>query len=932
MRATLTSTLRVAAPVIFYGWNAVFIALVYFGLIPFHAQELQDLLRDEGLPPAAVGLLVAAALVPPLATALGLLRLRRQPGALLNLFYGVEVPMLLMSLYGLACLRDPGPGLLLLLAAYGLGATGLVLALLTRRPEAPGAGGPTLTLALTALHAAGSFFGLYVGGLLAFFLLPLAAKMHASLGLLSLPTVGESVLRADPIQLLAFTLFALTLTLILFLPAALVVQPVLRWWRGFTLLRRAGAGAAAGALSAVVFMGFAAAFTATAQQPQAAAFAATQGPVAGPEAQARWRADAARLRAGLINAYLQRFRYLERASDFGDLRAVYADSLGLSPNAAQAVNDAFVAWAHPFFFDDRAGDMPPWQAALRFRDFFDDDLDADARVEIQRATALAVFPFQGRGGPASAADAGAPRVHLEAQELRVREGAGYADVELHEVLRNTDREDREVIYAFELPPTAALTGLWLGASADRAEAFPYVVAPRGAARAVYQQEVRRRVDPALLEQLGPRQYRLRVYPVLGQTRHDTPAPPLHVWLRYQTLPGAEGWPTPTLLSARNVYWDEDTAFDPPRPGDTWWPEALPMAQPRPDGDLQVSLHAGMAVRFRPAPGRLAPPRGRRVLVVVDRSYSMVRVQEALRDTLDALSARLGPGNTLDALLPSAAVRAEATLRRPLADLTPADLAPFGGHSVWALFEAARAEVEAYDAVVFVTDGGARAIDLAPPHPYGDDAPRTGAYPDTVPLFVLPLGPREALPDTLTAAILASGGDQVRDVDDLTARLAWPDTVPEAELPLALADGWAVTLVAAPHVPAQDEPAALAAAWFIRGHARLRAQPDLVTLDRLHAAAVARSVVTPYSSLLVLVDERQREALRQASGAEDRFERATEVDEPLPGVGAPMGLSGAPEPGTWALLGLAGAGAWLRRRRARGEGANFPLKPGGPRPN
>ena len=49
------------------------------------------------------------------------------------LFYGLEVPVLVVGLYVIIALRDPDPGVVLLLAAYGVGAVGLVITLLANR-------------------------------------------------------------------------------------------------------------------------------------------------------------------------------------------------------------------------------------------------------------------------------------------------------------------------------------------------------------------------------------------------------------------------------------------------------------------------------------------------------------------------------------------------------------------------------------------------------------------------------------------------------------------------------------------------------------------------------------------------------------------------------------------------------------------------------
>lgn len=82
--------------------------------------------------------------------------------------------------------------------------------------------------------------------------------------------------------------------------------------------------------------------------------------------------------------------------------------------------------------------------------------------------------------------------------------------------QNTDIENQEVIYSIELPNTeSAMTDLRLGLNLE----LTGTLAPRGAALQVYEDSLRRNIDPALLEQTGPTTYRLRVFPVLS--KNDT---------------------------------------------------------------------------------------------------------------------------------------------------------------------------------------------------------------------------------------------------------------------------------------------------------------------------------------------------------------------------------------------------------------------------
>lgn len=112
---------------------------------------------------------------------------------------------------------------------------------------------------------------------------------------------------------------------------------------------------------------------------------------------------------------------------------------------------------------------------------------------------------------------------------------------------------------------------------------------------------------------------------------------------------------------------------------------------------------------------------------------------------------------------------------------------------------------------------------------------------------------------------------------------------------------------------------LAARQVILHRTRQAQLGKLEVLDELHRLAVQHRVVSAYSSMIVLVNDEQRELLKRASAEQDRFQREVEsgkeiINHPL----NPLHVSATPEPHEWLLIMLAVSVlyfAWSSRRRA-----------------
>ncbi|MEZ4318585.1 MAG: TIGR02921 family PEP-CTERM protein [Myxococcota bacterium] len=573
---------------------------------------------------------------------------------------------------------------------------------------------------------------------------------------------------------------------------------------------------------------------------------------------------------------------------------------------AEAPRAAYVALMHPFSYHpvDPGAVYEQWGSDTRVRtgrslpkdaqtatELYADVFDsAMSRAERDALLASATQTWSWRDVQAGLLSVGERKVRLASQEVTTEVHGDLATVRIHDVWRNQGFDREEILLAFDLPDSAAITGLWMGPDPDVAEAFAYIVAPRGAAQEVYESEVQRRVDPALLESVGPRQYRLRAFPVEPRdSSYDSlyhfgdEGPDLHVWMEL-VVPVVDGVvATPVLDEARNAFWDGSEA----RTVDGWtvasdtWvsPVAAAASTPRQPHEAVVS---GFRVTAEPA--RATPKPLGRVDVVIDGSASMRFHREDLAAALRALDGeeariwcvREGSLQVCDDFDPATAV--------------------FWGH-------ASVAEQIAYqpwtrDALVVLTDPGSYEL-------VGDLNDRL-TRDDLPPLWLVHLGGfPSAYPDWTLDRITQSGGGIAASVDELRERMADP----------TLVDGWRFTVEPAGEAPstASSPFDAIAARAAIRSLAREQQGADLRHLDALHALAVENHVVSPWSSMIVLVDQAQKDRLKEASEADDRFEREGIDQEGFTDVSA------TPEPGTWLLLVL-GGGLLAGTARRQQDGA------------
>ena len=106
---------------------------------------------------------------------------------------------------------------------------------------------------------------------------------------------------------------------------------------------------------------------------------------------------------------------------------------------------------------------------------------------------------------------GTTPLEIESQVVDAVIDNQIARTHVTQVFRNPSNRTLEATYVFTLPEGAAVSEFAMWTNGVRR---PAILAPRDEARRIYEQVIRTRKDPGLLEQTGARTFQMRVFPIL----------------------------------------------------------------------------------------------------------------------------------------------------------------------------------------------------------------------------------------------------------------------------------------------------------------------------------------------------------------------------------------------------------------------------------
>jgi Ca-activated chloride channel family protein len=110
-----------------------------------------------------------------------------------------------------------------------------------------------------------------------------------------------------------------------------------------------------------------------------------------------------------------------------------------------------------------------------------------------------------------------PALSIKYHHVEIKINNQYAETSVDQVFKNNYHHDLEGTYIFPIPEDASITrfSMYIGGEEIKGE-----VLDKNEAKRIYEEIVRRKKDPALLEYFGDGMFRARVYPILanGETR------------------------------------------------------------------------------------------------------------------------------------------------------------------------------------------------------------------------------------------------------------------------------------------------------------------------------------------------------------------------------------------------------------------------------
>jgi len=885
---------------VFWGYNAVYLGYIVFTAVT--SVSLSFFLR-ESIPWNIALMVYLLLLVPVGAIFFGVSKVARQnPGKLMSFLFAIEIPVVFFALFRLAFIRQMTGFHWLLFLSLVVAATGLLYHLLKTREKHK-----NVLIGLALSQEIAVITGFYLLLLILFFLPVIIAVFVKGLLAANFGYLFHMIWISK--GLMFFSLFFGVLLFVITI-GFFIISPVLAaiiYWKSFREISRELVSKFNFQKFHRIKYAFAAVFILAGVLLSFQFSAITFSPLIQQyknsydfEEQQKYGEELAKndrqIRNLLLNEYLAPYRYFAD-NNSSVLRSAYKSQFNLPEPYGDAVQSTFNFMASPFVYGRSFKDGT--EAVKNYEEIYDMPMqkgERDALVSALGAT------NNSAGMRAGIIDEKKDAVRLVSRKIAATtENNNLARVTVEEEYENTTSDLQEVYYEFSLPEDAVITGLWLGPDLE----YDGVIAPKGAARKTYEQQIRYGIDPALLEQVGPRQYRLRVFPVMvkkdavsaeGMFNTRLVGPNQKVKFEYVTFIAPEGIPTPETNVSRNIFADSTTKT-----------EYLVNGNENPEFKIPVDYcsFTGFSTMTDAGLYKFVPYKqdsykcatasvdaipaisGKKIAMLFDTSYSSKKRDWAEYLKKELPIEKLAENNEIDGYYFS------DMLSKPI-KLTPESLK----EKITAVHIGSTNRLKAINSV----PAGYDAIFVFSDNDDSDKAVETSAVKRGVPIFMVHEGGLPQYRDDLTLAVEMSHGGAFNNAKDAMVRLA--QTLESKSLDAVSLNRYGMWVIEAgegtPIPLSKNGDSLMAGAQAIKN---LMTDGETAP-DAMHVIAGRYGIVSPYSSYVALVNDFQKQQLKRESDKTEKFN--AEYDTGLEQLSTPaspnfLPIGGVPEPEEWALL-------------------------------
>lgn len=907
-----SKTGKILSYIIFWAWNLIFLIFLFAVILPYLGAGIFEAFFAGEISFDFFIILLAGTSIPVISVILGLTKFRKNPKKLFQLFYGIEIPLGFILFLRLWLLKEltPGTWQLLILLVFG-GIIFLYDMISNKKIE-----NKILDTVRFCGHTVLMLIAVYFGIIMLFYFIPLLSQLI--IGFFSfgwIENIGFMIKGA----FIAFFFILISGTILLILPVAMPTLYIKKFIKGvkefnlkystnFTFIT-------AGSIIIINIL----LFVNLNIQPQKEVFEMLDKENLSQNEKMKLLKQQDKIKKGLLNSYLASYRYIAAEDDNG-IKYIYEDALNMNDKNADIIQDMYNAVVKPFIYDGTNHWIEKQKADSLYSSFFDAPIQKSESKTIKNALQAT---WDRDGIEAGLLNINDEKVLILEQNINIKEENGTAEIEICETYQNKTTEQQEIFYYFSLPENAVITGLWLSDD-ETDKKYSYSVSPRGAAQQVYKNEVQRRIDPSLLEQTGPGQYRLRAFPVPAITSWERNSPgfeagefddKLKLWLRYVCISKESNYPLPRLSEKRNVYWTGDTKITvngkKSKKLNSWLPEELPSSTQFSYNSVFINNN----ISITPSPMKninSAKLKGK-LAVLTDPSYSMNHVKSQINEVIDELKMS-------DADIDILFYEDSKIQKKEIKNFNTDELLLYGSSTFYDLLSDLNLQLKTtlYDDIIIITDAGSYELNKNKAKAdnlffFEDDTSgeelnteQKTSFDFDIPVNFLHLNYKfpQSYDDSVLETIEKSGGSIAGNIIELmkkiTANKIYNDPTSIADTYSGIT--WKYNLIDVDFV--QNKNALIkhiAVKQYIKMQIKQNDSVSLNLLDQIHEIAKSNSIVTPYSSMIVLVDDRQKEALEKAEQAEDRFERETETGIEDMSDSSLMNVTGIPEPEEWILI-------------------------------